>query len=50
MCYNQVMDIKTGKFTTKIRKHLREQFAKEKRQTVILNELLEKHYKQSKVK
>lgn len=39
------MDKKTGKFTTKIRKHLRKQFAKEKHQTTFLNELIEKEFK-----
>lgn len=38
------MNPKTGLFKTRIRKHLRPKFAKEK-QTILINDLLEKHYK-----
>lgn len=44
------MNPKTGKFTTKIRKHMREWFAAQPNQTVLLNDLLEKEYTEAQRK
>lgn len=41
------MDKKTGKFTTKIRKHMRAWFAAQPNQTILLNDLLEAEYKRN---